>query len=135
MPSIVRAYDPKIGPLIRTRIIPKGTLDWSERGQTYEFLLDTGANATLIAPRVAEELGLQPQGRRRLLTSAGSVPTHYYLVELGLLFDGDEVYREHDHRILAFLGDAQTYDGLIGRDIICRGFFSISREGTYAFYL
>ncbi|MDE0302049.1 MAG: retropepsin-like aspartic protease [Gammaproteobacteria bacterium] len=135
MPSIVRTYDPKTGPLIRVRIVPKGTLDWSKPEQTCEFLLDTGANSTLIAPHIAGELGLQPQGRSNLMTASGRASAPYYLADLGLIFDEGKVHWEHNHRILAFPGEALIYDGIIGRDIICRGNFSISREGFYGFYL
>lgn len=141
MPSIIRTYDPKYGPLINTRIVPRGKVDWAEAGavgslsHTYEFLLDTGASCTYISPRIAQELDLEPQGRKNMITSAGKNSTKFYVVELGLLFDEGKMHWECNHEVLSFIGDAQGYDGLIGRDILCRGVFTMSKDKYFSFNL
>lgn len=141
MPSIVKAYDPKRGPLINTYILPRGTSDWGTSPHSppprnpYEFLLDTGANRTHIAPRLAEEIGLEPQGYKNMITTGGKVPTTFYIVNLGLIFDGGAEHWEQNHEVLAFRGNEQGYDGLIGRDIICRGMLHISKDRYYTFSL
>lgn len=76
MPALTRTFDPKVGPLIQVVISLPGQIR-SLSGQTgrespklnsYEFLVDTGADTTCISKEIIDLLRLSPQGRIQIIT-------------------------------------------------------------------
>ncbi|MBI1928060.1 aspartyl protease family protein [Candidatus Poribacteria bacterium] len=97
--------------------------------------MDTGASATCISSQVAQSVGLQPIGMRPMTSATHSVPVNVYLVDLLLPF-GNGVHILNNVKVLEFIPvGGSPFQMLVGRDIICRGTFTISFDGHFTFSL
>ena len=81
---------------------------------------DTGAQFTLISPRVVEALGLKPSGKGQYMGIGGDQESDTYLVHIGLP-DG-----QLKRYVNAYCADLDDYDILIGMDIITETDFHIT---------
>jgi hypothetical protein len=92
----------------------------------YRFVVDTGANRSVLSAEIAESLGLRPQGQTLVYGIAGSLPSSWVWVER--LTIGDVVSRRVRMPILPrrYLGA----DGLIGVDVLSnrRAIMDFERE-------
>jgi hypothetical protein len=100
---------------------------------TFPALIDTGATATCISPAIVQAVGLQPIGRRQMVSATESIPVNVYLLLFpfgagGLILPGAQVME-------FFAEGGNPFQMLVGRDIICRGTFTISFDGHFAFCL
>lgn len=78
----------------------------------YRFLVDTGAQATVVTPRVTESLGLAPTGRATLVAMASRSNVETIALD-GLEFAG----RRFDNLTTPLLRDTDVgADGIIGLD-------------------
>jgi predicted aspartyl protease len=142
--TLTRAYDPSIGPLIPVFIdLPdalRGRLRGNEVPATRaEFLIDTGADTTCISPRLARQLHLVAVSKR-LVSSAthGQIPANLYLVDIAIPL-GDEtewsfaktVHLESSVLVSEFNGPTLHFQGLLGRDILCRCHFTMGHDRRY----
>ena len=83
---------------------------------------DTGAQFTLISPRVVEALSLKPNGRESFMGIGGDQEADTYLVHIGLPNGQLKRY------VNAYCSDIDDYDLLIGMDIITQTDFLITNQ-------
>jgi hypothetical protein len=137
MPCISGKFSPDIGPLIDIKVAPAEIvgLGVSRLVTSEPALLDTGATATCISKKVVQSLGLSPIGMRNMVsTTHSSIPVNVYLVDLYLPFGTG--YLIEDIHVMEFVQeDKDHFQILLGRDIICRGVFTISFDGHFTFSL
>lgn len=81
---------------------------------------DTGAQFTLISPRIVEALGLQSNGKETFMGIGGDQESDTYLVHIGLPNGQLKRY------VKAYCSDLDNYDVLIGMDIITETDFLIT---------
>ena len=83
---------------------------------------DTGAQFTLISPRVVEGLGLKSSGKGRYMGIGGDQESDIYFVHIGLPNGQLKCY------VSAYCSDLDDYDILIGMDIITETDFLITNK-------
>jgi hypothetical protein len=81
---------------------------------------DTGAQFTLISPRVVEALAIKPSGKGQYMGIGGDQESDTYLVHIGLPNGQLKRY------VNAYCTDLDDYDMLIGMDIITETDFLIT---------
>ena len=81
---------------------------------------DTGAQFTLISPRVVEALAIKPSGKGQYMGIGGDQESDTYLVHIGLPNGQLKRY------VNAYCADLDDYDMLIGMDIITETDFLIT---------
>jgi len=81
---------------------------------------DTGAQFTLISPRVVEALAIKPSGKGQYMGIGGDQESDTYLVHIGLPNGQLKPY------VNAYCADLDDYDMLIGMDIITETDFLIT---------
>lgn len=135
MPCITTAFDPAIGPILNVVIAPAGTLKSAAAtaGSTptvFPLLVDSGADITCISEHVVSALGLSALGKAAMTTPAGPSTTNLYLVDIGVHFGVGTgpalVYAIENIQVMQFDGTVASYQGLIGRDIICQGQLTVT---------
>lgn len=113
------------GPVVDVQIAVNKEVETGlrEAGQTVPApyvalaMIDTGASLTVIREGLAQDLGLQPTGVRRVHTPSDmNVRCHEYVVRL--LFPNDIMF-EIDVVEAPLKG--QHIDCLVGRDLLARG--------------
>ncbi len=133
MPCIAVQFDPAIGPILNVGIAkPKGTKEEKQSVSFYPLLVDTGASLTCISPQIANQVGLRAMGKRPVGVPSGQTEMNTYLADILVPF-GD--YQKPPTQVLVagqsllvmeFCGGAANYQGLLGRDVIRHGLFSMS---------
>lgn len=106
-------------------------------------LVDTGATTTCIAKSVATALGLEPRGKAGMQTAGGAVDVNVYSVRMAFLFgeqsdsSGKKIGKgEIINTVIQapeFEPGENTYQALIGRDILKMGVLSMSYDGHFSF--
>lgn len=142
MPAQSRTFDPQIGPLLKTiiahpgriRLLANETEQETLELNSYEFLIDTGADTTCISKEIVDSLGLSPLGKVPMITPNGLSDANTYLVDITISF-GSINFTCEGQRVIEYNGSTKNYNGLIGRDIICQGVFNISFDKRYIFAL
>lgn len=81
---------------------------------------DTGAQFTLISPRVVEALGLKPSGKGHYMGIGGDQESDTFFVHIGLPNGQLKRY------VYAYCADLDDYDILLGMDIITQTDFLIT---------
>ena len=107
--AICKAYNPQIVPPT-----------FHPEFKTFTALWDTGAEASVITKRVAEQLGISPNGSAVSYNAGGSCIVNTYLVNIGL--PNNVIFQA----LRVSEGELTGFDVLIGMDIIGRGDFAIS---------
>jgi hypothetical protein len=112
---------------------PAGSLRSSTGKQTKPsialspLLVDTGADITCISPALASQLNLTPSGKAPVVVPTGQATSNTYLVDIGVPFgniaQGADLFVLENVTVMEFQGNNPNYQGLVGRDIICRGFY------------
>ena len=102
--------------------------------------MDTGADITCLATQVAVDLGLQLLGKRDVGHAAGTAKVNTYLADIGIPFGdptkGAQTMVIENMTIMEFSGAQSNYQGLLGRDLLCHGLFSIAGwDNRYTFCL
>jgi len=139
MPCLSERFDPSVGPLINIVVLPSGTVvpgvGLSTPVTPFVALIDTGATVTCISPHVVQTVGLQPIGLRPMVSATQSIPVNVYLVDLLLTF-GNTGHGILSTQVMDFVGDgASPFQILVGRDLLCRGTFTLSFDGHFTFSL
>lgn len=140
MPSLSINYLPAIGPLIQVVIMPAGTVlpaSGSFSPQTFMALIDTGASHTCLTPKVVSQLGLTPISKQPVGGVHGSQPTNIYQFLVGIPFPTEPVNASGTviANVVTFSVSGSefvslgSFDVLLGRDVICKGVFSMSFDG------
>jgi hypothetical protein len=146
MPCISGNFGPA-GILLQAVIIPSQeefrALQQAGRTKLYVALVDTGANCTCITPRVVQETGLVPIGKRDMVSASHVTPTNNYLFSLGLLAGGlqQQPTGEVSGSISVFDGingmefnaGPARFDILLGMDVLRKGVLSFSFDGHFCF--
>lgn len=148
MPCVSTQFNPQIGPVLTIGIALPGAsaravaaAAAAASGPTppsahaVPLLVDTGADITCISSSIAAQIGLRSIGLRPVNVPSGQAALHTYLADVIMFFGPiaqagpvvnvptlivDNIY------IMEFRGNNPHYQGLLGRDIISRGFFSMS---------
>lgn len=134
MPCISSQFDPNIGPIINVGISVPGALHagaGEPRISAFPLLIDTGASITCISPRIAQVAQLVPRGKQPVTVPSGTDSLNTYLVDLALPFGVPSgqlapAYLANNILVMEFLGDTTHYQGLLGRDIICKGHLTVT---------
>lgn len=139
MPCLSGSFNANTGPLINVGVLQPGALTPATRAiahvTTFPALIDTGASATCISPNVAQTLALQPIGMRPMTSATHSVPVNVYLVDLLLPF-GNAGLVVSATQVMEFApAGGSAFQILLGRDILCRGTFTLSFDGHFTFSL
>lgn len=138
MPCLSGTYQPGIGPLINLGVAKPGTFVPNQPIKaltTFPALIDTGASATCISPNVAQTVGLQPIGKRPMVSATHAVPVNIYLVDLILPF-GAAGFVVSGAQVMEFVPlGGSPFQILVGRDLICRGTLTMSFDGHFTFCL
>lgn len=138
MPSLSGRFDPNIGVLINLGVAPANTLGnltvpSAVSVTTFPALVDTGATLTCISPSLATAIGVNPIGMRPMVSATHSVPTNVFLVDLVLPFGANSLILPSVQVMEFNAGNTTPFQVLIGRDIICRGVFTMSFDGHFSF--
>jgi hypothetical protein len=145
MPSISGNFGPA-GILLQATVISTQddirALQQTGRLRLCSALVDTGANCTCIAPKVVQETGLLPIGKRDMVSASHVTPTNNYLFNLGLAaglqqqptgeISGSISFFEGINGMEFNPGPAR-FDILLGMDVLRRGCCRFLSTGTLAF--
>lgn len=102
-------------------------------------LLDTGASSTCLSKNVIDEIGLNPIGKTKMSGATGATDVDKYNFCLGFMFDAIQeptgvmsgALQLHLIDGCEFSNHGFGFDILIGRDILCKGAFSMSFDGHF----
>lgn len=140
--SVIRgAFDPSLGIVVRVGIAQPYFVASRSMGpiphiEWVDALLDTGASNTSIKARVADRLDLSPLGRRQTHSIHGLQSTNWYLGDIWLRFDdspgGQRVASEIQ---LVELDRNARVEALIGRDVLCRCDFQMTKAHEFVLSL
>lgn len=139
MPCLSGRFDVGIGALTSVAVLPIGaflpTAIPPVEITTFAALIDTGATTTCITPDVAQTVGLEPIGKRPMVSATHSVDVDVYLGDLFLPF-GKSGLLLSGIQLMSFATPAGSpFKILLGRDIICRGTFTMSFDGHFTLSL
>jgi len=143
MPCISGRFDLAVGPLITVAVTQAGGLAAAKAAAAaqpiqipmFPGLLDTGAGSTCVSPTVVQALGLQPIGKRPMVSATQIAPVNVYLVDVIVPF-GPANFLIEGAQVMEFASPGSgPFQILIGRDIICRGTLSLSFDGHFTFAL
>ena len=95
-------------------------------------LMDNGADHTCISLKLAQSLGLKPIGKIPVSGATGESAMNQYMIDLLLQF-GEQSLVIQDHTVTEFTTSSSVYEMLIGRDIMCRGVFTMDFNGRFTF--
>jgi hypothetical protein len=106
----------------------------------FSALLDTGASVTCISKNVVQNLGLQPSGKTQMSGSTGANTVDQYAFVVGFMFGAQQTaagtysgqLNAHLVQGCEFVHHGFGFDVLIGRDILCKGSFTLTFDGHYA---
>jgi len=136
MPCLSNRFDPKVGAILNVSVLPPKSIIPGQPVQISSVvpaLIDTGATFTCIAPAVAQNIGINPIGKRPMTSANQTQPTNIYLVDLVLPIGSAGFYLV-GMQVFEFMPQPQSpYQILLGRDVICRGAFTMSFDGHYSF--
>lgn len=150
MPSIAGKYNHKTGVLLQIAILlPENmttfaepmasSTDLSGGVKMFMALLDTGASVTCISKNVIDEVQLDPVGKTRMSGATGVTDVDQYNFCVGFISDAVQqpsgimsgALQLHWVEGCEFSNHGFGFDVLLGRDILCRGVFSISFDGHF----
>jgi hypothetical protein len=130
MAFLSRTYDPNEGPIVQVTISAHG----SPNGGTFPLLLDTGADGTSISSDVIFALSLPQLGRLAAITSTGNQALRTYLVDVAIQC-GDMTWEKSGLIVAEFLYRKPSIRGIVGRDILCLGDFTMRADQTFTLKL
>lgn len=101
--------------------------------RSYMALVDTGATATAISPKIVKELELDSHSLTQNFTAGGTVDAKLYDIDLVLNFVNHGVTIEKLSVIEIPVPEDNNFQMLLGMDVILRGHLSISFDGHFIF--
>lgn len=139
MPCISIQFDPKLGPIINLgfavanslgpALAAAGSGDTKPAVVIFPALVDTGAAISCISPKIAQEVGLQPIGKRQMASATHITDVNTYLVDVMLPFGDPSTPTlsavSGSMTLMEFQPNQAPYQALMGRDIICEGLLSV----------
>ena len=147
MPSLCINYNPAVGPLIQVGIFLSTNILQDAMSSTspaninnYLALIDTGASHTAISQKVINDLTLPPVGKQQVGGVHGAQSVNMYQFIIGLIFPNVQLPSgAFQANITAFPVNGTEFiapsgfDVLLGRDVLCKGVFSMSFDGHAIF--
>jgi len=135
-------YNPKVGPLINVAVMkwdPTVSVPDVRVLNQFQTLVDTGASCTCISDHVIEKCELEATGIVPMTGATGTAQVDQFSFAVGFIFPRNQdasgsvdldmnVQPVQGLRFHKGIGD---FDVLLGRDIICRGAFSLSFDGHF----
>ncbi len=148
MPCLSINYNPAVGPLLNLAIADP-SVNPAAQGQNpaqalqlshYMALIDTGASNTCISAKVISDLKLQPSGKMQVSGVHGAQATNLYQFKVIILFPTAQMptglvqasAATFDINGSQFIAPT-TFDVLLGRDVICKGNFTMAFDGHVSF--
>ena len=127
MNVFVKEYDRKADAIVTNAILmPAGEVREDRPLPPYVYTenaaWDTGAQVTIISPRLVESLGLLPCGQGQFMGIGGDQMSDAYLVYVGLS-NGDLI-----GEVKVYCSEIDDYDILLGMDIITETDFVITNK-------
>lgn len=147
MPCLSIPYNPSVGPQLQLAVFPPGyNPPQAPAGPNptnvslYTALVDTGASCTCVSAKVISDIGLMPSGKIPVGGVHGSQAANQYQFIAALIFgqmqapNGAVLANMHAYTVLGveFVPNG-NFDVLLGRDILCRGVFTMSWDGHATF--
>jgi hypothetical protein len=141
MPSLSINYVAAIGPLLQVVISPPGFIPGATPPTFFMALIDTGASHTGITSKVITQLTLPPAGKQPVGGVHGLRATNIYHFQVGLAFPtgqptpGGTISANiiQIPVVGAEFVSAGSFDGLLGRDVLCLGVLCMSFDGHAVF--
>lgn len=116
----------------------------------FRALIDTGATRTMVSPHVVRSVGLQPVGRMPFNSLTGFAYCYSYLFHVAFYGDRYSQYADEDNdavlnseikTIHVFkqvinggeMTEGQSFDVLLGMDVISSGDLQFTRDGWFRF--
>lgn len=109
----------------------------------FAALIDTGAQTTCIAPKVAQQLGLQPLGKIRVAGVSGAALHNYYVFHVGFPLTMPGAPGSPPQAQIQILqtpiqgaeivSSGQQFDVLLGMDVLAQGVLVMLGSGTFSF--
>jgi hypothetical protein len=151
MPLVAGNYNPAAGVLVNVGILPQSQFSALQTKSTgssptnpanitaFPALLDTGASVTCISDKVIKTLGLQPSGKTTMSGSTGQSAVDQYAFVVAFMFGLQQTptgafsgeINAHLVQGCEFMSHGFGFDVLIGRDILCKGSFTLTFDGHY----
>lgn len=129
MPLITLPYDPAVGPTIRAEIAFPRSLTSAgaprDERRVRTLLIDSGASFSSISQGTATDLDLPVLGLRPLMSVTQQNQAPEYLADM-ILPIGTPPLRLDDLRVVEFPMADEQVAGLLGRDILDRGYFTLN---------
>ena len=162
MPSLSGTFDPRIGPLITLFLTPpavlRGAVQSSAAAAAQQTplsvhatiaLVDTGASITSVTAGLARQVALPLIGKRPIGTAGGVVAANLYLADITIPFTalpsgpvGQPLPPMNvaaatipNISVLEFQYSSPHFQMLLGRDILCRGVFTMSFDNHFTLSL
>jgi hypothetical protein len=146
MPCQSFGFNPSVGPIIQVAVwppnyrpSPAAATPASPVSTTlYAALIDTGASCTCISSKIVQALGLQPTGKQQVGHAQGSTAVNTYQFQIAFIFPQTQIPSGAvQAQVIGMMlvgtefvpPSGTAFDVLLGRDVICRGTFSISFDG------
>lgn len=154
MPCMSVLLDPANSPILGVVIAPSGVLKSLRSSEadhadangslvqpvasltTFPLLIDTGADTTCISPQVVQQLNLMAIGLVPVSVPTGQGVLSKYLVDIGIPFVSTtppgsapvsaQVVVVPNIEVIEYQGVSQHYQGLLGRNMLASGHFSLS---------
>ncbi len=137
MPQLTRHYDVEIGPVIEV-LVSDSYRDRADhdapRSETVTMLVDSGASDSWLKQEVIDRLGLFTLGFHPVSGFGKTEPTLQYLADIELQLDAPHLLP--DWKLFRFVTPYDKIDGILGRDVLDRGIFTIdgpNRQFTLEF--
>lgn len=147
MPLISGNYDPAVGVLVQVAVIPAAQVAQLKSGQiaptnlhVVMALVDTGASSTCVSKSAAQAAGLVPSGKTQMSGATGQGTVDQYTFGVGFIIGAQQTptggvtgsLNLHMVQGCEFTNHGFGFDVLLGRDVICKGGFSLTFDGHWA---
>lgn len=147
MPILAGNYNPNVGAIIQIAILPIDLIQNSDGSPKpppqnipfFNALIDTGASCTCVSANAAQQAKLVPTGKAPMAGATGSTAKNKYAFGAGFMINakqdasgavGGDLFLMQVNG-MEFDNHGGTFDVLLGRDIICKGVFTMTPTGHY----
>jgi predicted aspartyl protease len=101
----------------------------------FNTLIDTGATVTCISSIAVRTLNLNSIGLREMVSATDTSPVNVYLTNLIIPFNSEMVVFPNTQVLEFAIGINSPFQLLLGRDVLCKGTFTLSFDGHFTFSL
>lgn len=148
MPCLFGRYTNPPGIILKVAVLPlhqRPTEGEALVGQTihgFDALADTGASGSCISRKVVEQVGLQPHGKREMISASHTTEVNTFLILLGIPIGirpeprgtvSGQLTAFGPIEALEFNADATAFDVLLGMDVLGQGSVKFEADGHFSF--